>query len=147
MKPRTVLLGLGLVGAMLAVSRIKAQQTRRQPVAVALVESLSSPTLRAEILRFADPTRPDLILLRTGRATSGDLATALVSYRAIANRAPRRAGVVAKLGASAEVDAGAIARVRSRAARMLAQIRREPLTRVGPYGRGRWRTFAVKVDD
>lgn len=147
MKTRTFLLGLGIVGAALVAGRASAQVPGTRNIAVALVDSLSAPGLRAEILRFSDPRRVDVILLRRDAAAPSDLAAAIVSYRASARRTPTPPGAVGRTLVSAHTaDAPAVSGLRARAAEMLAKVRREPLSRIGNYGRGRWTTFEVRID-
>jgi len=147
MKSRTVLLGLGLVGAMMIASRAQAQGPRTVKVAVALVDSLSAPGLKAEVLRFSDPAKPDVILLRSGVAGPADLAAAILSYRRSAASTPSRPGLVGRLTIAAHTaDSPAANGLRVRAAEMLATVRRQPLGRVGNYGRGRWSTFEIRID-
>ena len=146
MKSRTVALGLLAVGIMLVGTVAQAQARRSRQVAVALVDTLAQPELRAEILRFSDENRPDVILLRRDSATAEDLAAAIVSYRRSVARTPARPGLVDRTAVTRHTaDAPAVARLRSSAAQMLAKVRRAPLSRVGNYGQGRWSTFEVKV--
>ena len=146
MKSRTVLLGLLAVGIMFIGTVAQGQARRSRQVAVALVDRLAQPELRAEILRFSDETRPDVILLRGDVATAEDLAAAIVSYRRAVARTPARPGLVGRTAVIRQAsDAPAVASLRASAARMLATVRRAPLARVGHYGQGRWSTFEVKV--
>lgn len=146
MKVRTVLVGLGLVGLALAASRVKAHSRHTRQVAVALVDSLSAPEVRAEILRFSDPQRPDIILLPRESAGPSDLAEAIAAYRISVAHTPAKPGLVDRIALMVRAARPrASDRHRARAAEMLAQVRREPLSRIGKYGRGRWSTFAVRV--
>ena len=147
MKSRTVLLGLGLVGAMMVASRAQAQGPRTAQVAVALVDTLSAPGLKAEVLRFSDPAKPDVILLRSGASGPADLAAAIASYRTSAAHLPSRPGLVGRISITAHnAESPATNGLRLRAAEMLATVRRQPLGRVGNYGRGRWSTFEIRID-
>lgn len=146
MKVRTVLVGLGLVGLALAASRVKAQSRHTRQVAVALVDSLSTPDVRAEILRFSDPLRPDIILLSRESAGPSDLAEAIAAYRTSVTRKPTKPGLVDRIALLMRAARPKAAdRHRARAAEMLARVRREPLSRIGKYGRGRWATFTLRV--
>lgn len=146
MKVRTVLVGLGLVGIAFAASRLKAQSRHTRQVAVALVDSLSTPGVRAEILRFSDPHRPDVVLLRRESAGPSDLAAAIATYRQAELDRPGRRGAVDRILLTARgARIPATDRHRARAAEMLARVRREAPVRLGHYGRGRWRMFAVRI--
>lgn len=146
MKSRTVMLGLLAVGIMFVGTVAQSQVRRSRQIAVALVETLAQPELRAEILRFSDETRPDVILLRRDAATAEDLAAAIVSYRRSIARTPARPGLVGRTAVTRHAaDSRAVASLRGSAAQMLAKVRRAPLSRVGNYGQGRWSTFDVKV--
>lgn len=146
MKVRTVLIGLGLVGIAFAASRIKVHSRHTRQVAVALVDTLSAPGLRAEILRFSDPHRPDVVLLQRESAGPSDLAAAITMYREAVARRPGLTGAVDRMVLTARrAEDSAADRHRARAAEMLARVRREAPVRLGRYGRGRWRTFAVRV--
>ena len=141
---RTVLFCALLVACLFAVSGtpLTAQGARR--VQVALVDSLSVPTARAEVLRFAEPGRADLILLRSGSATPEDLVAAIAQLRASAGRRPSRPGTVAIttiVGVGEAVPAAD--GLRLRAAKMLAEVRRSPVARIGNLGRGKWSEFDV----
>lgn len=147
MKIRTVLLGLLAVGV--AAVGVRAQTlgsaARTVDVAIALVDTLSKPDHRAEILRFSDPTRPDVILLRRD-ASADALAAAIITYRASLARTPGRPGLVGRsVITDLSTNAPAAALLRASAAAMLVQVRRAPLANVGNYGRGRWSTFPVRV--
>lgn len=146
MKSRTVVLGLIAVAAMFIGTELHAQAGRFRKVAVALVDTLSERGVRAEILRFSDPGRPDVILLRRDAATADDLAAAIASYRSSVARTPSRPGLVGRTAVTAfSTNAPATAELRSRAEEMLAKVRLERVTRVGNYGPGRWSTFEVRV--
>lgn len=146
MKSRTVTLALLAVGIMFIGTVAQGQARRSRQVAVALVDSLARPELRAEILRFSDETRPDVILLRRDAATAEDLAAAIVSYRRAITRSPARPGFIGRTAVTRHTsDAPIGASLRASAARMLARVRRAPLSRVGNYGQGRWSTFEVRV--
>lgn len=146
LKTRTVLLGVAAAVALLAGRSLLAQGGGTRQVAVAVVDTLSKPGLRAEILRFSDPARPDVILLSREGANVENLAAAIAAYRESANRTPSRPGLVGRTavtGASLGSEAGRP--LRERAAQMLTTLRRAPYARVGTYGRGQWSTFEVRV--
>lgn len=146
MKSRTVVLGLIAVAAMFVATEAQAQAGRSRQVAVALVDTLAQPGLRAEILRFSDRNRPDVILLRRDAATAENLAAAIVSYRSSVARTPSRPGLVGRTAVTNfTANAPAIEALRASAAEMLAKVRLAPLTRVGNYGQGRWGVFEVRV--
>ena len=147
MKSRTLVLGLLAVAVLFVGTVVQAQAARSRQVAVALVDTLTQPGLRAEILRFSDQNRPDVILLRRDAATAEDLVAAIASYRASLARTPSRPGIIGRIAiTSASVNATATRELRAAAAEMLAKVRRAPLVRVGNYGQGRWSTFEVRVD-
>lgn len=146
MKVRTLILGMIAVGAMFVGTVVQAQATRTRQVAVALVDTLAQPGLRAEILRFSDDTRPDVILLRSDAATAEDLAAAIVSYRRSVEKTPSRPGLVGRTAVTGHnANTPGVAALRASAATMLAKVRRAPLAKVGNYGQGRWSTFEVRV--
>lgn len=146
MKSRTVVLGLIAVAAMFVGTEAHAQAGRLRNVAVALVDSLARPELRAEILRFSDPNRPDVILLRRDAATADDLAAAIATYRSSVARSADRPGLVGRIAVTNfTANAPATAALRARAAEMLARVRLAPVAKVGNYGRGRWSMFEVRV--
>ena len=146
MKSRTVVLGLAAVVAMFVVTEAHAQAGRSRQVAVALVDTLGQPGLRAEILRFSDSNRPDVNLLRRDAATADDLAAAIATYRSSVARTPSRPGLIGRTAiTNFTANAPATAALRASAAVMLAKVRQAPLANVGNYGRGRWGTFEVRV--
>ncbi len=146
MKVRTVLVGLGLAGIAFAATRLKTHSSQTRQVAVALVDSLSEPGARAEILRFSDPRRPDVVLLARESAGPSDLAAAIATYCAAEARRAGRLGPADRiLLTRRSASPPATDRHRARAAEMLARVRREAPVRLGHYGRGRWRLFAVRV--
>ncbi len=145
MKPRTVLLGIVTLLLIGAQSALQAQSAKRQ-VAIALVDTLSQPGLRAEILRFSDPRRSDVILLPRAQVTAEDLAAAIATYRASVHRTPSRPGLVGRTGITAHDARGTRSpALRAAAARMLADVRRAPFGRIGNFGRGQWTSVAVAV--
>lgn len=146
LKPRTVVVGLGLIGVMLAVYRWQARSTRTRTVGVALVDSLSSPTPRAEILRLAEPSRPDFLLLLPSNASPAILASAISTLRESGARLPSHHRRVSRLAIPAGAEISRVKpELRARAAEMLAAVRREPITIVGRYGPGRLATFRFRV--
>lgn len=116
-----------------------AQAARK--IQVALVDSLSVPGARAEVVRFSED-RPDLILLRSTTATRDDLVAALAAYAQVRSRRPDRPGLVARTtivgsGATALPDA----EVSRKAEAMLRHVKAAPSARIGNLGRGRWGEF------
>ncbi len=146
MKTRTVLLGAIAAVALVLGAKVHAQSSSRRQVAVALVDTLSQRGLKAEIVRFSDPQRMDVILLPRDRATPADLAAAIATYRTSVARTPARPGLVAR---SAITDYSAKTpqsrALQSRSAAMLAEVRRASFARIGSYGRGQWRPFEVRI--
>ncbi|MFN0098912.1 MAG: hypothetical protein ACKVS7_09585 [Gemmatimonadaceae bacterium] len=150
----TIRLVLALFAVLVAWLALNARPTRAQPDArsstsgtrrslqVALVEMLSAPNARAELVRFADPGRADLILLREGVATSADLAAALSAREAAEPRRPSRPGSVARTTIVGVGPQGPGLRDRmTRAEQMLREVRRSPVVRIGNVGQGRWSEF------
>lgn len=145
MKIRTVLIALVLVGVAGVAARAQERATGAREVALALVDTLSKPGLRAEILRFSDPNRRDVILLPRD-ATVDAVAAALMAYRESATAAPTRPGLIGRIGVTdLEIAGPHAAQARARAAELLAQVRRERPVNIGNYGRGRWTTIRVSV--
>ena len=146
MKSRTVVIGMIAVAAMFAATEAHAQAGRFRNVAIALVDTLTRPGLRAEILRFSDPNRPDVILLRRDAATADDLAAAIASYRSSVAHTPSRPGLVGRIAVTSfTAKSPATDALRARAAEMLSKVRLAPVSKVGNYGQGRWSTFEVRV--
>lgn len=124
---------------LVPVRPANAQAARK--IQVALVDSLSAPGARAEVVRFSED-RPDLILLRATTATRDDLVAALATYEHVRTRRPDRPGLVARTtivggGATAPPDA----EVSRKAEAMLRQVKAAPPARIGNLGRGRWSEF------
>lgn len=143
---RTVLLAACAAAIVLVGRSALAQSHTTRSVAVAVVDTLSRPGLRAEILRFSDPGKPDVILLRRDAATAENLAAAITTYRESASRTPSRPGLIGRtLITSATVTSAPSEPVRRRAAEMLAALRRTPPAKVGNYGRGQWQRFEVPI--
>lgn len=114
----------------------------RRSLQVALVATLSAPNARAELVRFADAGRADLILLREGVATTADLAAALSAREQAESRRPSRPGSVARTTIVGVGPLGPALRERmSRAERMLREVKRAPIVRIGNVGHGRWSEF------
>ncbi len=150
----TVRVVLALVAVLIAWLALNARPTTAQPVAlrsspgtrrtlqVALVGTLSAPNARAELVRFADPGRADLILLREGVATTADLAAALSAREEAESRRPSRPGSVARTTIVGVGPLGPALRERmTRAERMLREVKRSPVVRIGNVGQGRWSEF------
>lgn len=133
-----LLLGVGIVGV--GGKTLTAQDVSR--VQVALVDSLSAPSARAEVVRFASSERPPLILLKSVGSSPGDLATALAALeRARGARTPPP-GTVSRLtilGHSGIERASP--QLIARADRMLREVTQRPVARIGNLGRGRWSEF------
>lgn len=147
MKVRTMLVGLMAVAALVLARTAQAQGNHSRTVAVALVDALAQPGARAEILRFSDASRPDVILLRRDAATADALAAAIVTYRASMQRTSARPGQVGRAIVTDFEVSPAAAGLRKDAVQMLETVRRVPLSRVGTYGQGRWATFNVRVSE
>jgi hypothetical protein len=113
-------------------------------VQVALVDSLSSPSARAEVVRFAGE-RPDIILLRSSTVTKDDVTAALVAWEKARVDRPARPGLTARMtivgGGRAD---GADSRIVRRAEAILRQLKAAPAVRVGNLGRGRWGEFDAR---
>lgn len=110
-------------------------------VRVALIDDLSAPTARAEVVRYGTG-QPDLVLLRTGSATEEDLLAALTTLgkskakRGVARDQMRHIVVEGYLFDVRPDDA-----LRTRLATALATVRARPLVRIGNRGIGRWKEF------
>lgn len=134
-----LLLGLGLTG--LGSRTAHAQEQVR--IHVALVDSLTTPTARAEVVRFPDASRPTLVLLRAASATPDDVIAALSAITHAKRRPLPPAGAVSRLTVLGAFDADAATPVdRARASAIIRAVRAAPLVRVGNLGRGRW----VEID-
>lgn len=136
--------GVLLTLALLASVTVLSAQSRAR-VRVALIEALSSPASRAEILRFSSPSERDIILLPSGTATAKDLAIALTAYRSLKERVHPADGRVGRTSITAH-DAGARlspAAIR-RADGMLRRVQAAAESRIGTLGRGRWQEFDVR---
>lgn len=112
-------------------------------VQVALVDSLSSPDARAEIVRFAG-NRPDLILLRSSTVRSEDLVAAIATWESARTQRPAKPGLVARttvvsVASKGDPDVSAVRRAQA----ILHQLKAAPSVRVGNLGRGRWGEFDV----
>lgn len=138
----TLVAALTAVLTLLALSARSATAQGSRPVQIALVDALSSPNARAELVRFADPARADLILLPARRATAEDLAAALAMLRDDVSRRPTRPGTVAR---TTITGIGALSTslkpLRSHADGMLRTVQRAPMVRIGNLGHGRWQEF------
>jgi hypothetical protein len=142
-------MSLGIFTALLTAAAITilspagahAQDARR--VQVALVDSLSSPSARAEVVRFSGG-RPDLILLRSSTVTADDLVAAMLTYDQVRASRPARPGLIARttLVGGSPVDAVPDA-VRRRAQLILREVKSSAPARIGNLGRGRWGEFDV----
>jgi hypothetical protein len=138
-----MLAALVLVGVAGIAAAAQERAARSRDVSLALVESLSRPGLLAEILRFPGPNRRDVILLPR-EATAETLAAALIAYREGTRGTPARRGLIGRIGVTdLQLGHPRLARIRARAARMLAQVRSERPSQLGRYGRGRWTTIQV----
>lgn len=114
-------------------------------IRVALVDTLSTPTARAELLRFSDVRQTDVILLRRGDARPDDLLAALRMHRRLEGRRPTRPGVVSRATVTGYEVAATVPRTeRAAATRMLEEVQRAPASRIGDFGRGRWSEFALR---
>ena len=141
---RTLTMGLLAAGLALAVGTPAAHAQAPRQVQVALVDSLSVQDAKAELLRFSEPGRLDIILLRSANATPDELVAAIVTLRAVSARRPTAPGVVARTTIVGHAPLGPdAAELRRRAAAILDEVRRAPVSRIGNLGRGRWGTFDV----
>lgn len=140
---RMTLLVLAVLTAVVLTRPIFAQSSER--VRVALVDSLSAPELRAEIVRFGDPAKASIVLLRRGDARTDDLTAALVTLRERSAQRPNRPGVISRISVTGYADVSRVPQAaRQRAARMLSEVRAAPLSRVGNLGRGHWAEFELQ---
>ncbi len=119
-------------------------QAARTRVQVALVDSLSSPGARAEVIRFSD-SRPPLILLRSSTVNRDDVLTAIIALQEAERARGELPGAVARMTTAGEGPAdGASDRVVRRAEAILRQLKAGPSVRIGNVGRGRWGEFDVQ---
>jgi hypothetical protein len=108
---------------------------------VALVDALSVPSARAEVVRFSEE-RPDLILLRSSTVKRDDLVAALATHERVRGRRPDRPGLIARTTIVGHGPAaGAGVQTARRAEAILRQLKASPPTRIGNLGRGRWGEF------
>lgn len=139
---RMLISAVALVAALLALGSRPLLAQQRRAVQVALVDALSVPNARAELIRFAEPGRSDLILLRADAASVEDLAAALAALAAAESRRPTKPGTLSR---TTIVSVGQIAPgasgLRLQAGEMLREVRRAPIARIGNLGRGRWSEF------
>lgn len=134
------ILALALTAAFRPLS---AQSPAR--VRIALVDSLSTPDVRAEVVRYGPTTEPALILLRRGDERTEDLISALAVLRSDQRAAQRPPGVISRITVAGHTDVRSVPRaVRDRAARMLSQVRSAPPSRIGNLGRGYWAEFELE---
>jgi hypothetical protein len=124
--------------------RVSSAQGPGERVQVALVESLSTPSARAEVVRFGGD-RPDLILLRSSSVTTSDVVAALFALEGARRSRPARPGLTARLtvlegSSSASPDL----RIARRAEGILRQLKSSPSVRIGNLGRGRWGEFDAR---
>lgn len=125
--------------SLLPLRPIEAQGTAR--VQVALVETLSSPDARAEVVRFSTG-RPDLILLRSSSVTTDDVAVALLTLEQVRGDRPARPGLIGRTTlVGAGRAPGADTKVMRRADTILRELKGSPTARIGNLGRGRWGEF------
>lgn len=113
-------------------------------VQVALVDSLSRPDARAEVIRFSTG-RPDLILLRSSTVKSEDIVLAIAAWEQSRGERPTPPGQTARLtvvghGQATELDRRSL----RRAAFILRELKAAPAVRIGNVGRGRWGEFDVR---
>ncbi len=113
-------------------------------VQVALVDSLSSPHARAEVIRFSGE-RPPLILLRSSTVNRDDVISALAAL-AEGQRATsdRRGAIVRTTIVGNDPAHAANDRTLRRAEAILRQLKAGPTVRIGNVGRGRWGEFDVR---
>jgi hypothetical protein len=140
---RITLLVLAVLTAGVLTRPLLAQSSER--VRVALVDSLSAPELRAEIVRFGDPDKASIVLLRRGDVRAEDLTAALVTLRERRAQRPNRSGVVSRISVTGYADLSRVPpAARQRAERMLSEVRAAPLSRIGNLGRGHWAEFELQ---
>lgn len=140
---RITLFVLVLLAAGIFTRPIFAQSSER--IRVALVDSLSSPELRAEIVRFGDPDKASIVLLRRGDVRTDDLTAALVTLRERRAQRPTRPGVMSRISVTGYADVSRVPpEARQRAARILSEVRAAPLSRIGNLGRGHWAEFELQ---
>jgi len=135
--------GTGVFVALVVTAWALVTQSARR-VRIALIESLPTATARAEILRFRERSRHDLILLPARTAGPLDLAAALELYR---SQSPRIAARSRSAGRTTLTSLGDYSRLSPRtlrrAAAMLRAVQQEPEVRIGNLGRGRWEEFDI----
>lgn len=140
---RITLLVLAILATGVLTRPLFAQSSER--VRIALVDSLSAPELRAEIVRFGDPAQASIILLRRGDVRTDDLAAALVTLRERSAQRPNGPGLVSRISVTGYADIANVPQAaRQRAARMLSEVRAAPLSRIGNLGRGHWAEFDLQ---
>ena len=132
------------VALALMVSAGSAYAQGLDRIRIALVESLSTPDARAEILRLPGAGASDVILLAADRANPIDLAAALELHRRRVRGAPKMAGLLGRttitsLRGSERLSSGQI----REAADMLRSVQLVGEARIGNLGRGRWKEFDV----
>lgn len=114
-------------------------------VRVALVDSLSEPNARAEVVRFGDISEPTLILLKRESARTEDLAAAIeLVKRQARNGRALRPGTVSRSTISGHSAIEGSPRIELKeAAQMLSEVRKRPASRVGNLGRGSWGEYVL----
>lgn len=130
--------------AALAFTFIPAQRAGAQGaprVQIALVDSLSTSSARAELVRYSGE-RPDLILLRTSTVTRDDLIVALIAHSVVRGERPVRTGLTARTTlVGSDAPTAASERIVRHAGEILRALKAAPSTKIGNLGRGRWGEF------
>jgi hypothetical protein len=122
-----------------AMGAASAQSPARRPVRVAVPNEFPSADARALIVRFASAEKGDVIVLKETDVTPETFvaAVALLHHLRKSSAAPQYDEVIT-VQAFAPVGRGGDARLKARLAGVLAQLRAQPLARIGNLGQGRW---------
>ncbi len=131
-----------VLAVVVASAPLSAQGSAPSRVRIALVDALSAPELRAEVVRYGPESELPLMLLRRGDVRTEDLLAALAAIHGPRPARPRPANVVSRVAITGHGEArSAPLAQRERAARMLSQVRANPWGRIGNLGSGQWAEF------
>lgn len=117
---------------------VAAQGGQARSIRAAIPKEFPKPDASALIVRYADPGKGDVIVLNPARLTSESFRAAVALLRQIRKTdPPADQDVVVTVNGFAPL-ARTDARFESRLNAILAQLRSQPVARVGNLGQGQW---------
>ncbi len=126
------------VALVIGIPTAGAQSSQSRPVRVAIPNQFPTSDARALVVRYASPDKGDVIILNAASLTPESFVAAVALLRHLRKAEPTPTqDIVATVKGFAPLGRGDT-RLLQQLTAVLAQLRTQPLARIGNLGQGQW---------